>query len=384
MINRPVLEAVIPPISLLAMLLSTLPLIAQVRAKSFPAIVVIGGLALLDVRHVVNTLAFYGGREASWDGHVFCDVDIKLRPGLYIVLFGAAACIFRRLANTVRTDRVGNMETKLEKLWRWLFDLTFCLVLPAVHTSIAHLALFSSYRYIPIAGCLPQATRTWRALIVAGSVPLVDVIVAISFCSITVYRLIRHRLDVGQLVLTSRNSKNAFIRLFIVALIGIGSNLFSVGSLLARYVSKQGLAFSLADNITSNTKGLGAPVRDTLTGSEWDVAVVVIDIVASCAVFVLLGLDKEIVRIWKKCIRHRRERKGQEQGERRRVVEDGSSHAGNVRQGLRRSRTLPLGFDDIELELELGLSLNPVQSQAPLPFRPDRDLREEFHGRGVH
>ena len=300
MLQRSILEPAVPSIAIPAVLLSVPAIIFQVRAKNFPASLLLIGLALLDIRHATNTLAFYGERYDAWDGYIFCPVDIRLRQALYIALLGATACIFRQLASAVRTDRIGYMRSKRQNIAHWTFELTLCFLLPATQAALVQVVT-SVYATMPVVGCWFRLPRTWFTIIVLGILPLLITCIATTFCVLALYRLVCHRIEVANVILTSAASKRRYARLFFIASLGLVMGFVFCAVLVSFAIRfRNEMAFTMPTRFTHPPPEFNVPAKLTFLDDDVALIQILIDILLSYPAFILLGLDRQLYDLAKK------------------------------------------------------------------------------------
>lgn len=221
MVARYIAGYLYPALAVLSLLLCIPPLVVQARLRHFPAIVLVASLLILNLQNALNAFIWPGWANNAWDGRVYCDIQIRFYSGLPVAIAGAVACLFKQLASAVRTDRVGAVATRSQRIWTWAFDLTLCILFPIIAMSTVYTASYGRYSIAPIIGCNYLFPLDWTAFALQLMWLRISTLVGSWYCTITIFRLVRHRRQVSGMIALSDVSKSRYVRLFLLSFSGI-------------------------------------------------------------------------------------------------------------------------------------------------------------------
>lgn len=298
MLHRLPLEITIPLFGIVAALLTIKPLIAKIKAGNFILSYLLIVSALLDIRHATNTIAFSGGRAESWDGDVFCDVDLRVRVGLRTAVNGALTCVVRNLASAFRTDRVGQVQTKKEKFITWGFDIILCICVPLYHVAVVQEVASTRYAIFPVAGC---SITTWpdiRTLLIWQLLGFLEAIIATVYCYIGVYRFYRHRSQTSDILSPTSSGKWRLVRYLAFALpASVLYLMITVGPSLSQFTSVGWkLQFRAPTSLNDPTGIMKSPLE--IVGRRvWQIWG---DIFQSYIAIIYIGWEDSIRDAWKR------------------------------------------------------------------------------------
>ncbi|EEP79384.1 predicted protein [Uncinocarpus reesii 1704] len=208
-------------IAFLSVIVCIPPLVWHGRNKNFPAICLTVWLIIQNIYNFINPLIWPTDDIGSWwEGHVYCDIQAKIIVGSGVGIAGPLACIFRSLAKVMNTDSATLMPSKGEKRRTLAFDITFCLLIPAMVMALHYIVQENRYFIFAIVGCMPSYYSSWPTIVVGYMwAPLVLTVAAV-YATIVVYRLIKYKREFNYIVsASSTTNKSRFIRLFALSMV---------------------------------------------------------------------------------------------------------------------------------------------------------------------
>jgi pheromone a factor receptor len=185
---------ILAPLALLAIFLAIPPLIIQVRAKNFPASVLLMGVAILNVQNFINA-AIWHSLDTSrwWDGKILCDIEVKLYLGIFQAMGGAIASIFRQISIILHPDHIVLAPSPRQRKITFVIEFILCILLP-VYVMIGHyLTQRSRYWLRPSTGCVVTFDINYAAPFLTYLWPLVVSLIGSTYCLISILRLNKHR-----------------------------------------------------------------------------------------------------------------------------------------------------------------------------------------------
>jgi pheromone a factor receptor len=182
------------PLALLAVFVAIPPMIIQLRAKNFPASILIIGITILNVQNLLNAVIWHSNNDDGWwDGKILCDIEVKLYLGIFQATDGAIASIFRQIAIILHPDHIGVSASPRQQKIRWIFELTLCVFLP-VYVMVGHYFTQRRRYWIrPTTGCITTFDTNYAAPFLTYLWPLVGALIGSTYCLISTIRLCKHR-----------------------------------------------------------------------------------------------------------------------------------------------------------------------------------------------
>lgn len=290
MVKSIVVAVMVSVTAVSAILLGLVPVIVHIRAKSFAISVLIVALMLLNIRHFLNAILWHKLENTEWDGQIFCDVDIRVTLGSLAAINGAVASVFRHLAIAVRADRVSMEPSWAGIIKAWLFDTTFCAVIPLILMALQHLATSSRYVIIPVTGCAQLLNYDLKMFCFQIGWIMVVTILAAIYCSLTIIRLLRHRREVSSMLESSNIGRNRYIRLYIIAALGLAFLLPLTVVFPLQFITRSGSQFL---TFASPEHQDNATIKLVFSAQNAAVAQTFLTIGLSYITLLLLSMDKE-------------------------------------------------------------------------------------------
>lgn len=209
---------IVPLFALPASFLGVCPFIIQTKARNLPAATLIGGFILANTFNFLNALLWPTniGKD-SYNGVGLCDVEAKLYMGITACVSGATASIFRQLAHTVDSSRIGNSESDRQLLCTRVFYVSTCIAFPVYLMAVHYVVQPDRYILRPVYGCTTSIYPGWVAILVWGMWPVIMYVMATGYGVVASCRILKHRREVRSILTESRTTKSRYYRLFTIA-----------------------------------------------------------------------------------------------------------------------------------------------------------------------
>lgn len=203
-------------------MLSIPPLIAHIRNANLAATVLILAIIILNLQNFVNALIWPNNDvENSWDGRIFCDIEVKLYIGLPMVSIGAITSILRQTAIILDTNSITLSPSPKQRIRTAIFEGTVCLLLPVIMMATHYVVQAERYWILPVVGCRAAYDNTWLTIILIFLPPTLVCISGSIYCVMIVLRMRKQRNEIASalaLPVAATTSNSRFTRLSNLAL----------------------------------------------------------------------------------------------------------------------------------------------------------------------
>jgi pheromone a factor receptor len=203
-------------------MLSIPPLIAHIRGTNFAATVLILTTMILNLQNFVNALIWpTNDVEDSWDGRIFCDIEVKLSIGLPMGTIGAITSILRQTTIILDTNSITLSPSPKQRIRKAIFEGTVCVILPAIMMATHYVVQTQRYWILPVVGCRAAFDTTWLTTILIFLPPTLVCIPGSIYCIMIVLRMWKQRNEIASalgLPVTATASHSRFTRLSNLAL----------------------------------------------------------------------------------------------------------------------------------------------------------------------
>ncbi|KAF8463641.1 pheromone a factor receptor, partial [Kalaharituber pfeilii] len=195
---------------------SILPLLWHLKTRNLPAIFLIAWIMLMNLCNFINAFIWGGSNVfTTWDGRVFCDIQVKLIIAASAGKMGAAAAVTRNLANIMRDD-LPVTQTRTAKRRALIQDLALCLTVPVWMMAVHYFVQPDRYWLVGVTGCTPSVDNSWPSIVLVFVWPLIIALVATFYCSLVFIRIRRYRREFEQILTnaSSQTTASRFYRLY--------------------------------------------------------------------------------------------------------------------------------------------------------------------------
>lgn len=173
---------VLATLSFLTLLLTIPPMALHFRNRNTAAAALIAWLSILLLFNFVNAILWPADNWNTWyNGVGLCDVEVKVYVAAQVALPSCLACILRRLAGVLDTERLVVGETRKQRRRGLWLDLGFCVGFPVLQGCF-HLVV-QSYRFdiFGTYGCVPYVGGSWVSFVLIIVPPAIWVGVDVYF-----------------------------------------------------------------------------------------------------------------------------------------------------------------------------------------------------------
>ena len=203
-------------------MLSIPPLIAHIRSKNFAATVLILATMILNLENFVNALIWSTSDvENSWDGRIFCDIEVKLSIGLPMASIGAITSILRQTAIILDTNSITLTPNPKQRIQKAIFEGTVCVLLPAIMMATHYVVQPQRYWILPVVGCKASYDNNWLTIILIFLPTILVCIPGSIYCIMVVTSHPEARSEIASaltLPVAATTSRSRFTRLSNLAL----------------------------------------------------------------------------------------------------------------------------------------------------------------------
>ncbi|KAL4981162.1 pheromone A receptor-domain-containing protein [Aspergillus desertorum] len=213
---------VMQTLSVIAVVVTTPPLILHWKNRNFPAAVMMGWLILLNLFNVINAFIWPTDDVNNWwDGAGLCDIEVKMLISSYVAIPGSLVCIFRSLACVLDTSRATLIPSKCQRWTTRFMQVLFCVVVPLLAAATHLVYQGDRYFIFAVSGCVSSLDQSWVSLALGYIWPLVVCFIASYYCGLLLFRLRRYRNQFNEILRAANSglSRSRFLRLFFLAFI---------------------------------------------------------------------------------------------------------------------------------------------------------------------
>ncbi|KAK9473698.1 GPCR fungal pheromone mating factor [Dipodascopsis tothii] len=209
---------------LTAVIITIAPLFWHIRHRNFPAIFLIFW-TLIQCSFQLACSIIWGGEdvETMWDGHIFCDIDVKLLIGTGVGILGSVAAMARHLAMIMcKSSLVYN--TKAGRRKQLIYDILFAFGTPIWIMSFHYLSQTNRYDIMQYSGCLATVDNNYLSLFMLFIWTPIWGLVGCYYAGMTVYRYFLIRREFREVLQSSQSGLTVarFARLLIFCYLVIG------------------------------------------------------------------------------------------------------------------------------------------------------------------
>lgn len=161
------------------------PLAWHIKNQNLPAIFLIGWLMIYNACTFANTFIWPddNGIWDSWDGHIYCDIQVKIFIASNAGQYGAIAAISRNLAR-IMSDKMAVVQTKAAKRRERIKELLICFGIPVWMMAVHYIVQSSRYHIVTLTGCEPIVDRSWPSIVLLFIWTPIASLVAAAYASI--------------------------------------------------------------------------------------------------------------------------------------------------------------------------------------------------------
>jgi pheromone a factor receptor len=148
--------------SLLVALLIIPPMLWHLSNRNIGATSLIIWLLVLNLQSFLNAVLWSHDNIAHWfEGHVLCDIEVKISIAGTVGVPSSVACVLRALAKVMDTERVSLGLSKGQKRRAIAIDFLWCAGFPGLQMFFHYVVQTRRYYIAGIAGCMPANSRSW-------------------------------------------------------------------------------------------------------------------------------------------------------------------------------------------------------------------------------
>ncbi|USP75690.1 hypothetical protein yc1106_02964 [Curvularia clavata] len=233
-----------------------------------------------------------------WDGHVWCDIHVRIQVGSYIGIAASAAMITRKLAKVMDTRNITVSSSRDSKTREKIWEIVWCWGAPMVLIIAYYVVQSARYFVFGIVGCLPAYDNSWPSLVVNIMWFPITTMFATYWSILLIYRLYRYRQEFHRLVAAQNTTKSRFIRLFIL---GITTSLVYFGySIYILFVASRTMngpySWSRVHDPTSFNAIICVPAQGNVAYDKW------IQVITGYVVFLLFGTGVDAHNLYRKIL----------------------------------------------------------------------------------
>lgn len=188
----------------LTSLLCTPPLILQLKARNIALSSLIASVLLANSLHFINASIWHQEDAIdSWHGQILCDIEIKLRVGLDMVLPGSIACVFRQLSSIIVSTQYSAGQPRrcgVQKRNTYIFEATLCSILPILRMTLSYVVQPDRYRVSGIYGCESTVDSSWPSYALVLAWPPAVCLVGLWYAALASLRMTQHSREVASLL----------------------------------------------------------------------------------------------------------------------------------------------------------------------------------------
>ncbi|KEF61171.1 uncharacterized protein A1O9_02736 [Exophiala aquamarina CBS 119918] len=153
---------------------------------------------VLNLQTFVNALIWPAkDLEASWDGRILCDIEIKLWIGLSMAVVGAITSILRQTAIILDTTNITLSPSLKELRRKAIFEGTFCVAIPVIMMPAQYIVQPERYWILPVVGCTASFDSSWMTVFLMWMPPTVVSITGSIYCGLVILRMQKQRKENG-------------------------------------------------------------------------------------------------------------------------------------------------------------------------------------------
>lgn len=203
-------------------LISSLPLLPLVflKRKNIALATLISSIYISTLIQFLNAVIWPNRRRPfAYQGQGLCDVEVKLTIGLGVAAPGALLCIYRQIAQVTDPARLGTRPSKKQKTWNRAFEMTMCLVIPALRMLLVYFVQPNRYWIVGVAGCQATVDASWPRYPLVVTWPVLIGCATIVWAALATWRLARHLNEIIELLGNSsiaRVKKAKLIKIYIL------------------------------------------------------------------------------------------------------------------------------------------------------------------------
>jgi len=145
---------------------------------------------------------------------VWCDISSRFMIGLSVAIPAASLCINRRLYFIA--TQLAVTKPKAEKRREVLVDLAIGVGIPVLQMALQYIVQGHRFNIYEEIGCYPMTYNTPASFPLVFCWPVIIGLVSAVYCSMTIWSMMKRRLDVGQLFPEDFNSSH-YMRLMALA-----------------------------------------------------------------------------------------------------------------------------------------------------------------------
>ena len=167
-------SVLLPIFAIISIILLIVPFRFHWRARNTGAWALILVLLIDNIITFTNVLIWPSADFANWfNGHILCDIEVRLLAPLNIAYNASLMCIVRSLARVLDVERPDLNPTKGQRRRRLIVDLLICFGIPVVTIGTMYIA--QSYRYLiaAVTGCRDVYDASWPTIVLILMWPII-------------------------------------------------------------------------------------------------------------------------------------------------------------------------------------------------------------------
>jgi pheromone a factor receptor len=218
--SKPLASVLLPTLAGLSVVACLPPLVSLIQSRNVAAVLLVAWITLDNLFNFINPLIWPTDKLSDrFNGAGLCDIEVKLILVSALAIPGALICIFRQLSVILDTEKTTLVPSEGSRRRRLAFELFFCVVCP-VYMVVAHFIVQPFRFYVfAISGCVPAIDNSWMGMILIFLPALILCVLAVSYCGLVAFRLLKYRRQFSAILASSNSKVNKarFLRLFILS-----------------------------------------------------------------------------------------------------------------------------------------------------------------------
>lgn len=279
------------------------PLIVQVQQRNSACSILLSSTITFNFMSAVNAFIWSSADSNTWwDGHIFCDIQIRLFIGLEMAIIGAVASIFRQLSLVF--DDSTRIRTKAQKRRTRIVEFLLCIAIPIFRMAAFYIVQPDRYTIIRQRGCISTFDTSWPGVLLMYGLQLLICVVALYYAALTSFRMFRHRQSTSSLLALAGNQPNEArtIRLYSFAILlfltYVPLQIYALYTSMPKHLEPFSWSRIHPPNWSERIFKLRASVNPTYATMSYAV------IFYTCAVAIIVSLAPDSIDAYKRWIVH--------------------------------------------------------------------------------
>jgi pheromone a factor receptor len=138
----------------------------KIPLRPWATLIIIGWIFIANLVCTLDSIIWRSNNTSSWwDGHVYCDIDARIKDMVVIGVPGAAVGICRFLADATNPDP-SQKDLKHSRFRRNMIDLFLGVLLPVILEGLKYICEYSRYHIRGVNGCVGTIINSWPSIVV--------------------------------------------------------------------------------------------------------------------------------------------------------------------------------------------------------------------------